>query len=267
MKSIVILSLVLAIKAEQISEDLAKGIENRGTMTRVVPGSMAKPGQFPYMVALVLDYYRIVCSGAIVGKKWVLTAAHCVPRLPRLPRPPSNYAHQRAFILAGTNDVKNATIRHLIEKFITHGRYIPGFPFHYDMALAKLKEPLHYNQYVRKIRISPRIIGEGTNATLAGFGRYDNQGNKGKLHWTDVRVMSNEECRKTNAFHDDDLEMCAVNNTVGGCNGDAGSPLVRKKLIVGVLYYGAGLCGSGIPDGYVRVSYHYAWIQRIMKTF
>lgn len=159
-----ILSLVLAIKARQISEDSAKEIEDRRSMARVFPGSLARPGQFPYMVALMNSYDQIACSGAIVDKNWILTAAHCVPR--------SSPPNLRAYILAGINDIKNSTKRYLIEKFITHGRYIPGFPFYNDIALAKLKQPLQYNQYIRKIRISPQII-EGGIAKLAGFGRYD----------------------------------------------------------------------------------------------
>lgn len=57
------------------------------------------------------------------------------------------------------------------------------------------------------------------------------------LHWTDVRIMSNEECRKNNTYYDSDREICAVNKNVGGCNGDSGSPLVYNKVIVGVLSY------------------------------
>lgn len=44
---------------------------------RIVGGSDATPGQFPYQVSLRMDDAHI-CGGSIIAADWVLTAAHCV---------------------------------------------------------------------------------------------------------------------------------------------------------------------------------------------
>merc|ERR550534_3553014 len=51
---------------------------------RIVGGEMAKPGSFPWQVAIRrLDKYANgaphQCGGSLIGSCWVVTAAHCFP--------------------------------------------------------------------------------------------------------------------------------------------------------------------------------------------
>lgn len=43
--------------------------------------------------------------------------------------------------------------------------------------------------------------------------------------------------------------------------GDSGGPLARGDLLVGVVSYGTGICGIGVPDVYTRASVFYEWIR------
>ena len=63
MKVFVILSALIA---------LASAAPNLG---RIVGGTAAKSGQFPYQVALQLDGF--FCGGSIISDRWILTASHC----------------------------------------------------------------------------------------------------------------------------------------------------------------------------------------------
>lgn len=44
--------------------------------------------------------------------------------------------------------------------------------------------------------------------------------------------------------------------------GDSGGPLAKGNLLVGVVSYGTGVCGIGIPDVYTRVSVFAVWIRK-----
>lgn len=43
---------------------------------RIIGGSLADPGQFPYQIFLKTEI--ALCGGSIISADWILTAAHCV---------------------------------------------------------------------------------------------------------------------------------------------------------------------------------------------
>lgn len=45
---------------------------------RIVGGHDAAPGSWPWQVSLNDDGGSYFCSGSLINKDWVLTAAHCV---------------------------------------------------------------------------------------------------------------------------------------------------------------------------------------------
>ena len=45
---------------------------------RIVGGSTAPPGAWPWQVALRSFTSQYLCGGALIADKWVLTAAHCI---------------------------------------------------------------------------------------------------------------------------------------------------------------------------------------------
>lgn len=51
--------------------------------SKIVGGENAKYGQVPWQAAVVKRQYfnqKISCGGALINRRWIVTAAHCVYR-------------------------------------------------------------------------------------------------------------------------------------------------------------------------------------------
>lgn len=56
-------------------------VHTEDKFSRIIGGSLAVPGQFPYQVFLNIEKQNIsgyFCGGSIISPDWILTAVHCV---------------------------------------------------------------------------------------------------------------------------------------------------------------------------------------------
>ncbi|XP_049772200.1 trypsin-1-like [Schistocerca cancellata] len=115
---------------------------------RIVGGSDAFPGQFPYVVSLKTpdeSGFQHFCGGSILTEEWILTAAHCIVNLNV-----SDYV-----VVAGeydlTVDEGTEQVVGVSEAFIYP--YLAHGGLYNDTALLRLNSSLEFNVNVSAISL------------------------------------------------------------------------------------------------------------------
>ena len=193
----------------------------------------------------VFKDFKVDCSGVIVTRGIIVTAAHCFVGFIKANRTELIPTHVR--VGANRIDSKFSEDRK-IKEYIVHPNYM--FPaFYFDIALILLEEDLIFSS-----RISPICLPEtsqshpGANSAISvqGWGK-DVGGSFGKkVSEANVAIRSKSECDfkfRHAGFHlndtvyalmphlSDDTTFCAdatISSQMGTCVGDSGGPALQK---------------------------------------
>nr|CAD7456465.1 unnamed protein product [Timema tahoe] len=159
---------------------------------RIIGGSPAFQGQFPYQVSLRLSGSSHFCGGVIINQRTVLTAAHCL----------QGVRTSDLRVIAGTIDRTISIVSRQVNRVTRH----PGFgmlsnniPIH-DVALLRLSSSLTLGKNnVNSIRLSDFQPWEGTKCTISGWGVMDNN-NPGHipliLRFANVNITNQQNCSR-----------------------------------------------------------------------
>ncbi|GBP77182.1 Trypsin 5G1 [Eumeta japonica] len=204
----------------------------------------------PYMASLRLNGTYHWCGGAIIHRRFVVTAAHCIV-------PNREYK-----ISVGSNSIETGGILMDVEELIIHDKYDPSED--YDICLVKLKEEIPLSEKVSLIELadSGLKLKTGTMMNITGWGNSKENGRVSTyLQQTTVPLVGRRSCKFTYmAFlHPISVRMiCAGEVGHDACQGDSGGPLTYKDHLVGVSSFGVG-CGT-YPGVYTKISAMLPWI-------
>jgi len=229
------------------------------TTTKIVGGFEAEPGAWPWVGALVTaggDLYQTqFCGSALIGKKWVITAAHCVYGIS-----PSSIE-----VVFGVHDLTADTgDRYAVKQIYVHPSY-SEFTTDSDVALLELEESCDYEQVAL---VDETLEIEGMTSTIIGWGNLSSTviDYPETLQQVSVPIVSNEECNE--AYNQHPLYNNAITDTMvcagyleGGkdsCYGDSGGPLVVYDediwKLAGLVSWGNGCATPGYYGVYTRIS-------------
>ncbi|KAF0308808.1 Coagulation factor IX [Amphibalanus amphitrite] len=241
--------------------------------TKIVGGSGARPGQFPWLVSLQLDG-EPWCGGTLVSQWFVVTAAHCL----------KNMKADRFSVVAGEHDLtqhEGKEQRLPVQAIALHPEYRVG-KFRHDLAVLRLAQPAVWGGRVQPACLPASDQTEAVlnrTATVAGWGWTaevrDGGERADRLRTVSVPVMGPLECTdwfaaagRKNRLHAG--QLCAGFKEGGrdGCQGDSGGPLLLplegRSTLVGVVSAGIGCGRPGLPGVYTDVSHYMGWIKKMV---
>jgi secreted trypsin-like serine protease len=239
--------VILAKKEDPHEQHRKEDLIGRDIQPRVVGGSDAARGFYPYFVRIDVNHYPR-CGGSLVAPDVVLTAAHCKDE-------------QMSVIVNGYHgslEVNDDQRFRYVEYMLQHPEY-NDMTFHKDLMLLKLHRPVNIipyvklNQDITKPAVRDTVIVMGLGAIAEGGNVPDT------LQAAEVEVVDHTECsrayEKIGMVINEDIMLCAGSRTgaTDSCQGDSGGPLIDSRgYQVGLVSFGYGCARLDYPGVYAR---------------
>ncbi|CRL03495.1 CLUMA_CG016525, isoform A, partial [Clunio marinus] len=225
---------------------------------RISGGWVAKPRQFPSQVIIFIrrNEYSTECTGTIIERCWVITAAACF----RDSDPLVNIT-----IKAGiSNSIDRNGARRKVKRIVIHEKYANN-PRRNDIALVELKKCLSYRKSIKKAELERSFNPMRREVTISGYGISNK--NDGVistvLKYNKLELMSMDSCHNSNEdFNHSGIFCLKQTRRKGACYGDLGGGAFCDGKLCGIASIIYQYCASIRPSGYMKISHYYKWIRR-----
>ncbi|CAH1154506.1 unnamed protein product [Phaedon cochleariae] len=234
---------------------------------RVVGGEEPPLGAVPWQVDLRSDG-RHSCGGALIGRRLVVTAAHCFG--------------EDLVAVAGAHGPPGSSPyeQHLrVERFIPHPDFRKLGHYSHDLAILLVSTPgFEISKAVKPACLSNTApISSGTWCEISGWGIVDplnSTSYSSVLKSAAVPVISLDTCRRKSVYGGQqqqilDSMLCAgyLKGGIDACIGDSGGPLmcdIEGNLeLAGIISWGEGCAKKNRPGIYTRISSFLPWINDV----
>jgi len=269
----------------------------RGTSGRVVGGTDAKLGDYPWQVSIVVKHkvggkwvknkWKQHCGGSIINQKFILTAAHCFMDT-GTSDDPTDYQIRAGFIDFNGKQGPKPTVYN-VKKIKVHKGYESdgGYDQHFnnDIALITLEKKIRYTSNIKPICLKEEPTVHPTlkdNCYVTGWGVTKEGALEASrmLQEAKVPIVSNDVCKKP--FFDklwndviiNENKVCAgyAEGGIDSCQGDSGGPLTCRTegdaqfFLGGVVSSGYGCAQKGFYGVYTRYTKFIPWIKENIRA-
>ncbi|XP_031460032.1 granzyme M isoform X2 [Phasianus colchicus] len=227
----------------------------------IMGGHEAKPHSRPYMVSVQSRGVH-ACGGALLNPRWVLTAAHCIPRSADV---------SRMMVVVGLHRLRErrGTQSFSIRTACPH----PGYDsqtMENDLLLLQLEGKVKRSKRHRPIALLRREPAAGTVCSLAGWG--GRRGLAAALQELEVAVLDTRMCNNSRFWNGDltPTMICFQGRGRGEAptKGDSGGPLVcgRPAAVAGVMSFSSPDPADPFkPPVATSAVKHRVWIRRTLR--
>ncbi|XP_045477657.1 chymotrypsin-2-like [Harmonia axyridis] len=218
--------------------------------------------KYPFVISIQEINSGHLCSGSLVGFRWVLTSAHCVLEYEKTP--------ESIYVVAGGLKSSEEQIRS-VEKIYCHDKFDSESMFN-NIALLLTDQPFLKKKsvdvcYVPKYTMHIEMKTHCKSVELVGF-----EMRKIKVNHVNITrpilttfkhtILSNEDCAKMRKFEVMKHTFCGYAKNMTACMRDTGGPAICEDLLYGITFYGCPWDES--PSYFTRVDRYLIFIERIM---
>jgi len=244
--------------------------------TKIVGGTVATTGQFPYIVRLFVkigtDGNGGFCDGSIIDEYHVVTAAHCL-------QPPFRYWPYDIQVNYGAVNINETQVTYPIS-FQVHPEYSNTLAagngtILNDVALLRFQKPFVFSTTVAKIDFIDEddVPDEGDDVIVSGYGTTESGNVSPTLLWISIPIQDLDTCEDDFGYSklDEDQHVCAGGDRPvhSACPGDSGGPLVAgnstvpsSHKLLGLVSYGSSDCSVQRPAIFASVpGFAAEWVQ------
>ncbi|KAJ0171070.1 hypothetical protein K1T71_013269 [Dendrolimus kikuchii] len=222
---------------------------------KIVNGIEVDINLYPYHVG-----YGSNCGGAIIDRKWVVTAGHC---------------GKKSYIRVGSKYLNLGRKVHVKQSYV-HPNWAAKkkeHPFDFDFQLLELAEPLKFDANIQPVKVGhveDMVVGKVI--TVTGWGNTEENGPYSNiLRAVRVPIISKEKCQNVPfPYFRGSLTprmFCAgyAQGRKDACQGDSGGPAVAYDRLLGMVSFGYGCATPGSYGVYSKVTKVRSWIEQVTK--
>uniref|UniRef100_A0A8B9NJG9 Peptidase S1 domain-containing protein n=1 Tax=Accipiter nisus TaxID=211598 RepID=A0A8B9NJG9_9AVES len=236
------------------------GLTTALAFSKIVGGSTAARGEWPWQVSLWLRQKEHKCGAVLIADRWLLSAAHCFDIYSD---PKMWVAFLGTLFLSGIDGKMEKIFR------IYKHPFYNVYSLDYDVALLELNMPIKFSNTIKPICLpdNSHIFHEGARCFITGWeGSLTSM--MAKLSATHP-VSPNIYNSHSTAPSTPHARLDPAEDTNLG-KGDAGGPLACKEpsgkwFLAGITSWGYGCARPYFPGVYTKVTAVQGWIAQNLK--